>query len=302
MVHVGLTETLFQFVGGAERTDLAVHHDRDSVAIFGLVHIVSGHKDGNATLGSIANQLPELASRGRVYAARWFVEEHHARLMEYRYGEGEFLFPAQGERRDEVVFVLGKAQPLEQFVGLAGNLLVAHAVDAGKEAYVLGNGQILVERKALRHVADVALYLFVLGADVIAHNGATAAGGLVQSGQHVHGGCLSCTVSPEEPEDFSALHRERDIVDGTERAEGLDQMAHLDDVVVCAGGIVLGMFKTRRIEHIGETAKDDFGGIDSTNAAMVEKRHPLAAPHLVKIGRRGHDGDTSFFQHAKHVP
>ena len=117
--------------------------------------------------------------------------------------------------------MLREPQPLQQFVGLATDVIVLHAVDACKETDILADGQIFVKREFLRHIADVLLDFFVLGADVVASHGARAAGGLVQSCEHVHGGGLTCAVGSEEAENLAPLHAETDVIDGMERAEGL---------------------------------------------------------------------------------
>ena len=94
MVHIGLVETLFQFIGCAEGTYLSVHHDRDAVAVFSLVHIMSGHEDRDATTGSVVDELPELAACSGIDTTCGFVKEHHTRIVEYRDGEGQLLLPA----------------------------------------------------------------------------------------------------------------------------------------------------------------------------------------------------------------
>ena len=102
MIHIGLVETLFQIIGRTEGADFAVHHDRDAVAILCLVHIVGSHKDGDAAMGCVVDEFPELTACSGIYTTRRFVEEHHARLVEDRDGEGQFLFPTQWQRANEM--------------------------------------------------------------------------------------------------------------------------------------------------------------------------------------------------------
>ena len=49
MIHIGLIESFFQLLGCPHRTNLAVDHDRDAVAIFCLVHVMGRHEDGDAS-------------------------------------------------------------------------------------------------------------------------------------------------------------------------------------------------------------------------------------------------------------
>ena len=93
MIHIGLVETLFQFIGCAKGANLAVHHDRDTVTIFSLVHIVCGYKNGDATTGSIVDEFPELTTCSGIDTTRGFVEEHHTWVVEYRDREGQLLLP-----------------------------------------------------------------------------------------------------------------------------------------------------------------------------------------------------------------
>ena len=55
MVHVGLMELLFQFIGASDCTDLSIHHDGNAVAIFSLVHIVGCHEHGNPATGRLTS-------------------------------------------------------------------------------------------------------------------------------------------------------------------------------------------------------------------------------------------------------
>ena len=54
--------------------------------------------------------------------------------------------------------------------------------------------------------------LFILGTNIKANNPSCAAGRLVEARKHVHSGGLSGSVSTEETEDFTLLHRKGDVV------------------------------------------------------------------------------------------
>ena len=84
---------------------------------------------------------------------------------------------------------------------------IGEAVDAGDELQVLQDGEVLVEAEALRHVADVALDLLALGADVEAERRAAAAVGREQPAQHAQRGGLARAVGAEEAVDLAALAR-----------------------------------------------------------------------------------------------
>ena len=147
------------------------------------------------------------------------------------------------------------------------------------------------------------LNLLVLGTDVVAHNGASAAGRLVQSCQYMHGGGLTRAVGTKEAEYLAPLHAEADVIDGMERAEGLHQVLHLDDVLqFCLLLYYSNRLNTWRIEDSLKAVEDDLGRIDAPDLPVVEESHTLTAPYLVEIGRRGHDGDAALLQRQEHLP
>src|SRR5262249_19609304 len=78
-------------------------------------------------------------------------------------------------------------------------------VDAGDELEVLAHREVVVEREALRHVADPRLDLLGFAADVEAEAGAAPGVGREQAAQHADGRGLSRAVRPEEAVDQPAL-------------------------------------------------------------------------------------------------
>ena len=145
------------------------------------------------------------------------------------------------------------------------------------------------------------LDLFILRADVVTYDGSCTTGWLVQTRQHVHRRCLACTVSTEETEYLASLHREADVVNGMERSEGLDQVRDLNHILVfCLRGFLV--LDARRIEDVLKTVEDNIRRIDVSYLPVVKECHTFAAAHLVKIGRRGHDGDAALLQHQEHLP
>ena len=56
------------------------------------------------------------------------------------------------------------------------------------------------------------------------------------------------------------------------------------------------------IEHVGKAGQDLIGGTDALNHALGQIGHTLTAAHLVKIGRRGYDGDVTLLEGCQHLP
>ena len=304
MVHIGLVKFFFKFVGRANRLDFPIDHDGNSVAIFGFVHIVGRHEDGDATTGGIVDEFPKLAARRRIDTPRGLIEEHHAGLVENRHRKRQFLLPTERQRNHQVVFVVFKLQLTQQLVGFPPDFIVFHPINTCEEADVLGDGEVFVEREPLRHIANVPLDLLVFGANVVAHYPARSARRLVQSREHVHRGGFSGSVSTEETENLAFFHRKTDVIDRVERAESLDEMLHFDDVFFLACCSILNIVggEAFRIENLGKFRKNHLWRTDSLHLSVVEKRHALATSHLVEIGCRSDDGDVALFQHSEHFP
>ena len=112
MIHVRLPQFLFQFFRCAQGFDLAVYHDGNPVAVFRLVHVVSGHEDRYPLLRSVIDQFPELATCGGVYTSRGFVEEYDMRVVEDADREGELLLPSQRQTGYKRVSVCREVQPM----------------------------------------------------------------------------------------------------------------------------------------------------------------------------------------------
>ena len=148
---------------------------------------------------------------------------------------------------------------------------VAVAVlDAAEEPDVLIDGQRLVEREALRHVADAALDCLGIARDVDAADDGRAGGRPQQTAQHADGGRLAGAVGAEKAEDLAGFDVERQLIDGRERAEPARELVDLDaqatsspqraieprfrepDVGERARAIELGLQQRHlRVEHLG---------------------------------------------------
>ena len=68
-------------VGSVKRTDYAVHHDRNTVAIFRLIHKMGRDKNGDTPVGCLINQLPKLAASGRIDTPCRFIQENNPGMM-----------------------------------------------------------------------------------------------------------------------------------------------------------------------------------------------------------------------------
>src|SRR4051812_15012100 len=88
-----------------------------------------------------------------------------------------------------------------------------NSVDAPDELQVLAHRKILIEAEALRHIADLALDLVGLGADVVTEAGALPSIGRQQAAQHAYRGGLAGAVRTEEAVNGAAFDLHGEIAD-----------------------------------------------------------------------------------------
>ncbi len=137
------------------------------------------------------------------------------------------LFPGARQGSGKLLLApLERTQSLDRFASLL--LGVGQAVEVRHEFQVLADRKILVERKALRHVADARLDQVALGANVVAKARAVAGIGGQQPAQHADGRGLARTVGPQKSIDLTALHMHGEVLDDGLVAEGFRQSLDLD--------------------------------------------------------------------------
>src|SRR5205085_6282793 len=114
------------------------------------------------------------------------------------------LLPAAGEFAGKLRLASRKSEPVDHL--LRGAARIAHAIKARDEFQVLAHREILIQRKALRHVTDLALDPVGVAADVVAEAGALTAIGRQQAAQHADRRGLAASVRAEAAVDAAALH------------------------------------------------------------------------------------------------
>ena len=106
-------------------------------------------------------------------------------------------------------------------LGLVRAVDAAHLGAKTKEAL---DGHVRVKRRTLRQVAHQALGLDRFFRHVVAADPYHTRRGGDVAGDHAHGGGFAGTVWPEEAQDLSPFHGERDIVHGDLRPESFAQV------------------------------------------------------------------------------
>ena len=261
---------------------------------------MGGDEDRDAAVGRLVDELPELAARGGVHPTRRLIQEDNLRLVEDGHGEGQLLFPAQGQAAHARVALRLQPDASQHLVGARSDIGLLHAVNACKEADVLPHFQVFVERELLTHVADVALHLFGLPLHVETGHCGSSARRSAQAREHAHGGGLPRPVGTQETEDFAPPHIERDVVHGHERAELLRQPLYLDNRTVGMPSLVVT--EARRTENVGKARQDAVWRINAVHLSPIKESDTVALPRLVHDGGGDNDGDALLLQAAEHVP
>jgi hypothetical protein len=104
----------------------------------------------------LIEQDPELAARDRIHARRGFVEQQQLGLREQCAYERELLLHAAGERAGEPRTKAIETDSRKQIGRARPGQRIRHTVQACAQVQILVDGQVFVEREALRHQAERA--------------------------------------------------------------------------------------------------------------------------------------------------
>src|SRR5439155_8989351 len=112
------------------------------------------------------DEMPEFAPGQGVDAARRLVEKDDARLVEDRAAEREPLTPPAGQIGGARVFAASETRHLQHEAAAAVEPATIESVHAAEEPDVFVDRERLVQREALRHVADPPLHALRIAAHV----------------------------------------------------------------------------------------------------------------------------------------
>ena len=166
----------------------------------------------------VLHDAPDLADLVRVHPRGRLVEDQDGGLRDERVGEPHTLAVALGERPDEVVRDVGHARLLHGPAHPGEALGASDALELGTEAEVLGDAHLGVERRRLGHVAERASRLERVGRDVVPGDGDLPVREAKEAREDTEGRALSRAVRPQEADDVSPPHLERDVVHRDARA------------------------------------------------------------------------------------
>ncbi len=169
------------------------------------------------------------------------VHEEHLRLAHDGAAHGDALALTAGERLRLPVEVLGEVEHLRRVLHLLADGGLVLTGDLEREAHVVGDGHVRVERVVLEHHRDVP----VLGRqvrDVAVADADSAAVDVLQAGQHAQRGGLAAAGRADEDEELAVLDLQLELVDGGLVAAGVQpgrlvesDRSHGDESLLPAG-------------------------------------------------------------------
>ena len=235
-----LAELVHALVEGLD--GVAVPDDGDGVGhVADLVELMGNNDTGHALGLQLQHQLQQLGALGVVEGGGGFVQDQQVRLLAHGLGDLNHLLLAHAQGIDRDIHIqIAHTHPLQQCLGfLAGTGPVDDALVLALVAqeHVLRHRQIGAQRQLLVDDDD-ALVFALLNAVELAGLAAVDDVPLVcavgiHAAQHVHQGGLSGPVLTADGHDLAALDLEVYVVQGFHAGEGLDDVVHFQDILLC---------------------------------------------------------------------
>src|SRR5437899_101669 len=155
----------------------------------------------------------------------------------------------------------GSIAVLSSATARSGSPLRRHAVDADEEVEVLVDGEVVVERELLRHVADLLPHALRAERADLARKPHLALARLHQAAEHLDGRGLPRPVGAEQAVDLAVAHLEVDALDRDELAERLAQAARADGDRLAGPRVVAAVRAPRHPCLAVEAAQDGDEGV-----------------------------------------
>jgi hypothetical protein len=154
------------------------------------------------------------------------VQQQQLRIGQRAGAERQPLLPAAGEFAGKLLLAAVEADALDHVA--RGAACIGQAIEPRDELQILPHREILIEAEALRHVADLALDLVGVAANVEAEAGPLAGVGRQQAAEHADGRGLAASVRAEEAIDRAALDLHREVMHDLAAAKRLRQAGDID--------------------------------------------------------------------------
>src|SRR5919112_1302007 len=216
----GLVALLELFAAPLGR-DVTPVYQRDLIAQrLGLLQIMRRQQDGHPPTVQLPDVAPQLVAQLHVYARRRLVQEQHLGVVHEGPGEEHAPFHPSRERIGSLPTFPRELEPLQELLGPLAGLLSGDTVVSGVEEQSLLDGQELIQVHFLGGNPDHTPRLPKLPKGVFPEDLDRARIGPGQADHAVYERRLSGPVGPQQPEELTGLHLERDLVE-REKAVGI---------------------------------------------------------------------------------
>ena len=186
-----------------------VHHVNVRTA-FGLVHVGGAHHHAQLLVPhQLQQDLPQITTRKRIHPHAGLIQQQQFGRSHQRAGQAQFLFHAArklaGGTCREARQIRHRHQPGKAFAAHC----LRHAMQVSVQVQVLLHAQILIQAKALWHVADAILHGLGVAGHIQPQHVETALVRCQQSGHHPHQRGLARAVRPHQGRELPLGHRQR---------------------------------------------------------------------------------------------
>ena len=186
-----------------------VHHVNVRTA-FGLVHVGGTHHHAQLLIPhQLQQDLPQITTRQRIHPHAGLIQQQQFGRSHQGTGQAQFLFHAArklaGGTRRETRQIRHRHQPGKAFAAHC----LGHAMQISVQVQVLLHAQILIQAKALRHVADAVLHGLGVSGHVQSQHMETALVRRQQPRHHPHQRSLARAIRPHQGRELPPGHRQR---------------------------------------------------------------------------------------------
>ena|ERR1044071_4820934 len=191
---------------------------------------VRGEENGRAASDALLECVTQDARGDSIDALERLVQKQQVRVGKQRSGQGEFLLHPMRELEGELFLLACEIHHREQFVATLADGSRWQKIHATDESEIFAGGEVVEERKILRHHANPAFDLKSLSrvAEILAEKPDGAASGREQAGEHLDGGGFAGAVGAEETIETARFNPEIELIDSTDLPEVTCQVGGFD--------------------------------------------------------------------------
>jgi hypothetical protein len=223
--RAGRATLLTQFVARADSDQPPLMNDPDSIGhFFGDAELMSGNENSHSLKGTFFENVLDDTDMLRVEPDHWFVDDKHFRIVQQGRSDGDSLASSMGKALDWLVEVGSQIQAGNQCLSRSFDSLRRHLKELTGKAEKFPRGQLIVEKRKIRHVSEAFARLQRLSLHVVTRHPSAAGSGFEQAGHEFDRRGFAGSVGAEHSEKFPAGNDQTEIVDRHQIAEAFDQM------------------------------------------------------------------------------